>query len=184
MRTPDQVLGPYYPTGMNPVTGGDLTYINRNAGHALGEVIEIVGQVSNLGREPVVGTRILLWQANCFGRYAHPNDLATEAPLDPHFAGFGEVRSNESGGYRIRTVKPGSYPAVEGWMRAPHVHIEVHGQFERLVTQMYFPGEPLNQKDRFLLSSREPDLLIAKAVTPNRLRGSRTFRFDIVLARG
>lgn len=184
MRTPDQVLGPYYPTGTSPVTGGDLTCTDNHAGRALGEVIEVVGQVCNLQREPVSEVRILVWQANCFGRYAHPNDLASEAPLDPNFAGFGEVRSSADGMYRIRTVKPGSYPALEGWTRAPHIHFEVHGQFERLVTQMYFPGEPLNQEDRFLLSSRKPDLLIAKPLTSDLPSSSRAFRFDIVLARG
>jgi protocatechuate 3,4-dioxygenase beta subunit len=168
---------------ISPVTSGDLTSIGRDAGHALGEVIEIGGQVLNLESKPVRGVRILVWQANCFGRYAHPND-ATEAPLDPHFQGFGEIRSDESGSYRIRTVKPGAYPAMDGSMRAPHIHFEVHGQFERLVTQMYFPGEPLNREDRFLLSSRQPDLLIARSVPSNPTLVSRTLRFDIVLARG
>ena len=183
MRTPEQILGPYFPMGIGPVTSGDLTSIGRDAGRALGELVEIGGQVLNLESEPVRGARILVWQANCFGRYAHPND-PTEAPLDPNFKGFGEVRSDESGSYRIRTVKPGAYPAVDGWTRAPHIHFEVHGQFERLVTQMYFPDEPLNGEDRFLLSSRRPDLLIARPVPSNLTLVNRTLRFDIVLARG
>jgi protocatechuate 3,4-dioxygenase, beta subunit len=184
MRTPDQVLGPYYPMQATPVTGGDLTYTDKHVGRAVGEVIEIVGQVIDLAREPVGEVRILVWQANCFGRYAHPNDLASDAPLDPNFMGFGEVRSSADGTYRIRTVKPGSYPALEGWTRAPHIHFEVCGQFEKLITQMYFPGEPLNQEDRFLLSSRKPELLIARPSTSDLLAGGRALRFDIVLARG
>jgi protocatechuate 3,4-dioxygenase beta subunit len=178
MRTPDQILGPYYPVGAEPVTTGDLTCTPQGLGQALGEVIEITGTVRNLADSPIGGVRIVVWQANSFGRYDHPNDTASEAPLDPNFGGFGEVHSTEDGTYWLRTVKPGSYAALDGWTRAPHVHFEVHGRFERLVTQMYFPAEPLNETDRFLLSSRKPSLLIAKAV-------KRTvFQFDIVLARG
>jgi protocatechuate 3,4-dioxygenase beta subunit len=183
MRTPEQILGPYFPMEISPVTSGDLTSNGKGAGHALGEAVEIGGKVLNLEGEPVRGVRIVVWQANCFGRYAHPNDR-TQAPLDPNFQGFGEVRSDESGSYRIRTVKPGAYSAIDGWTRAPHVHFEVQGQFERLITQMYFPDEPLNREDRFLLSARHPDLLIAKSVSFNPASVSRILRFDIVLARG
>ena len=181
MRTPDQILGPYYPTGTSPITSGNLTCRDENSAQALGEVIAITGKVLNLAHVPVREVRIVVWQANCFGRYDHPNDTESAAPLDPNFAGFGEVRSAGDGTYRLTTVKPGSYSAPEGWMRAPHIHFEVHGRFERLVTQMYFPGEALNQEDRFLLSSRKPELLIAK---PLACSGGRTFQFDIVLARG
>jgi protocatechuate 3,4-dioxygenase, beta subunit len=183
MRTPDQILGHYYPTGTSPVTTGDLTCTNENSGRALGEVIEITGPVLNLAHDLVSGVRIVVWQANCFGRYDHPNDIASEAPIDPNFVGFGEVRSSAEGMYRLRTVKPGSYSALDGWTRAPHIHFEVHGQFERLITQMYFPGDPLNQEDRFLLSSRKPELLIARPLTCG-LSSRSAFRFDIVLARG
>jgi protocatechuate 3,4-dioxygenase beta subunit len=183
MRTPEQILGPYFPTGISPMTSGDLTSKSGGAGRALGEIVEIGGRVVNVENEPIRGARILVWQANCFGRYAHPNDL-TKAPLDPNFHGFGEVHSNESGSYRIRTVKPGAYPAMDGWTRAPHIHFEVYGQFERLVTQMYSPGESLNREDRFLLSSRRPDLLIARTVPSNPALVSQTLRFDISLARG
>ena len=178
MRTPDQVLGPYYPTGANPITTGDLTCAHQGSDQALGELIEITGTVRNLASAPIGGVRIVVWQANCFGRYDHPNDMGSEAPLDPNFNGFGEVNSTEDGTYRLRTVRPGSYAALDGWTRAPHVHFEVHGCFERLVTQMYFPAEPLNETDRFLLSSRKPSLLIAKTIE------SSVFQFDIVLARG
>jgi protocatechuate 3,4-dioxygenase beta subunit len=183
MRTPEQILGPYFPTQMSPATGGDLTTVDGGAGHAQGEVVEIVGQLLNLEGAPVPGVRILIWQANCFGRYAHPNDLA-HAPLDPNFQGFGEVSSDESGWYRIRTVKPGAYPSMADWTRAPHIHFEVHGRFERLITQMYFPDEPLNAGDRILLSSQRPDLLIARLVPFQPDFDGRNLRFDVVLARG
>jgi protocatechuate 3,4-dioxygenase beta subunit len=183
MRTPEQVLGTYFPTGLSPATNGDLTRIDGGSRVALGEVIEISGQVLNLEHEPVRGVRILVWQANSVGRYAHPNDSTTEVPLDPNFIGFGEVISSDSGAYQIRTVKPGSYRTVAG-RRAPHIHFEVQGRFERLITQMYFPGEALNREDRFLISSRQPELLIAKPILPHHDPEGRAFRFDIVLKRG
>jgi protocatechuate 3,4-dioxygenase beta subunit len=178
MRTPDQILGPYYPAGAETFTTGDLTCSPQGSGQALGEIIEITGKVRNLANSPIGGVRIVVWQANSFGRYDHPNDTASEAPLDPNFRGFGEVHSTDDGTYRLRTVKPGSYAALDGWTRAPHVHFEVHGRFERLVTQMYFLGEPLNETDRFLLSSRKPSLLIAIPIEKS------VFQFDIVLTRG
>ena len=183
MRTPDQIVGPYYPTGASPVTTGDLTCTREGSAQALGEVIEITGTIRNLVSAPIGGVRIVVWQANCFGRYDHPNDIGSKAPLDPNFRGFGEVRSATDGTYRLRTVKPGSYAALDGWTRAPHVHFEVYGRFERLVTQMYFPAEPLNETDRFLLWSRKPDLLIAKPVTCGRFEVP-VFRFDNILVRG
>jgi protocatechuate 3,4-dioxygenase beta subunit len=69
-------------------------------------------------------------------------------------------------------------------MRPPHIHFEVHGVFERLVTQMYFPGEPLNASDRLLISASRPDLLIASPIASAHALGHRTFKFDIVLTRG
>jgi protocatechuate 3,4-dioxygenase, beta subunit len=184
MRTPDQVLGPYFPAGLSPATNGDLTFTNAVGASALGEVIEVGGTVRNLDGDAVRGVRILVWQANSFGRYAHPNDLSTDAPLDPNFLGFADVRSSDAGAYRIRTVKPGSYSAGGSGRRAPHIHFEVHGRFERLITQMYFPGEPLNQEDAFLQSSRTPGLLIATAAPSVTPADNRAFRFDIVLTRG
>lgn len=80
-------------------------------------------------------------------------------------------------------MKPGPYPVGPDWMRAPHIHLEVQGQVERLITQMYFPGEPLNVCDRLLMSVDEPNLLIAKPF--RHARGHHhMLEFDIVLARG
>jgi protocatechuate 3,4-dioxygenase beta subunit len=182
MRTPHQILGPFFPPGLRPATQGDLTIVEGVAGHAQGEIIEVTGRVLDDKGNPVAGARLSVWQANSFGRYMHPNDL-NPAPLDPNFEGFAAIQSGSDGVYRIRTVKPGPYPVGPDWMRAPHIHFEVQGQFERLITQMYFPGEPLNACDRLLMSLPEPDLLIAKP-----LRGfhghHQRLQFDIVLARG
>ena len=182
-RTPDQVLGPYFPTGHTPVQQADLTSVNGVDGLAHGEIIEVFGRVLNLDGEPVRGAAVTIWQANTFGRYTHGND-PNPAPLDPHFVGCVGIRSDNDGVYRIKTVKPGAYPAGPDWMRPPHIHFEVHGRFERLITQMYFPGEPLNSCDRLLNAALRPDLLIATYPSRQGPPGLRVLNFDIVLSRG
>ena len=182
-RTPDQILGPYFPSLHKPAAQDDLTSIDGGSGCALGEIIEVRGRVLGLPGGPVRGAKLTIWQANTFGRYAHPND-SSPVPLDPNFTGSACMRTGDAGEYRIKTVKPGAYPAGPDWMRPPHIHIEVQGQFERLVTQMYFPHEPLNAKDRALMSAPRPELLIASLVSPENQADHRIFNFDIVLSRG
>lgn len=182
-RTPDQILGPYFPTGHAPVLQDDLTSLKGIEGHAQGEIIEVTGRVLNLDGEPVRNIPIIVWQANTFGRYAHSND-PNPAPLDSSFVGCVGIRSDDDGVYRIKTVKPGAYPAGPNWMRPPHIHFEIHGRFERLITQMYFPDEPLNARDRLLNAALRPDLLIAKPVPSADGCDHRVLSFDIVLARG
>jgi protocatechuate 3,4-dioxygenase beta subunit len=182
-RTPDQILGPYFPTGRRPATQDDLTAIKGADGLAQGEVIEVTGRILNLDGKPVRGAKLTVWQANTFGRYAHCND-SNPAPLDPNFVGCVCIRSNGDGVYRIKTVKPGAYPAGPDWIRPPHIHFEVQGQFERLVTQMYFPGEPLNACDRLLMSALYPDLLVATLASLEDRPEHRVLDFDIVLTRG
>jgi protocatechuate 3,4-dioxygenase, beta subunit len=183
LRTPDQILGPYFPIGCTPVQKDDLTTIEGVDGVAQGEIIEIAGRILNRHGEPVRGVGLTIWQANTFGRYAHSND-ANSAPLDPNFVGCAYIRSDNDGAYRIKTVKPGAYPAGPNWTRPPHIHFEVHGQFERLITQMYFPGEPLNNCDRLLNTALRPDLLIAAYPSPQGRPGIHVLNFDIVLSRG
>lgn len=181
-RTPDQILGPYFPVPRGAFTGADLTRIEGGDGQAQGEIIEVAGRIINLDGEPVRGARLTIWQANSFGRYVHPNDRNV-APLDPNFVGCTRIRSNADGSYRFKTVKPGAYPAGPDWTRPPHIHFEVQGRSERLVTQMYFPGESLNESDRLLAAALRPDLLVAAEAelqkTPRRI-----LNFDVVLVRG
>jgi protocatechuate 3,4-dioxygenase beta subunit len=136
--------------------------------------------VINLDGEPVRGEPVTIWQANTFGRYVHNDPNPTR--LDPHFVGCVGIRSDEDGIYRIKTAKPGAYPAGPDWMRPPHIHFEVHGRFERLITQMYFPHEPLNTTDRLLNAALRPDLLVATCLSDPP--GRRVLHFDIVLSRG
>lgn len=182
-RTPDQILGPYFPIARTPVPQADLTSVKAGSSSAQGEIVEVFGRVLNIAGDIVSGVAITIWQANTFGRYDHAND-PNPAPLDPNFVGCVGIRSDNDGIYRIKTVKPGAYPAGLDWIRPPHIHFEVHGRFERLITQMYFPDEPLNACDRLLNAALRPDLLIAKQVLSEGGCDHRMLKFDIVLAKG
>ncbi len=190
-RTPEQILGPFYPVRKMPDPGGDLTHLPGKPGRAAGQVVHVMGRVLDLNGEPVREARIETWQANTHGRYTHPND-DNPAPLDANFEGFGIMTTDAEGRYRFKTIKPGAYPAGQGVVRPPHIHFIVSGRRDKLVTQMYFEGEPLNLRDPFLLSapadSRE--LLIAKELPPppelaRELEpNARLEVFDIVVLRG
>jgi protocatechuate 3,4-dioxygenase, beta subunit len=181
-RTPDQILGPYFPITRSYFEQCDLSAIEGADSIAQGEIIEVTGRILNRKGEPVSGAGVTIWQANTFGRYMHPDD-ANPAPLDPNFVGSADIRSGRDGVFRIKTIKPGAYPAGADWNRPPHIHFEVHGRSDRLITQMYFPDEPLNASDRLLNSALRPDLLIATA-SPHDQISHRVLNFDIVLSRG
>jgi protocatechuate 3,4-dioxygenase beta subunit len=149
----------------------------------LGQVIQLTGRVLDTSGRPLPKAEVKVWQANAAGRYTNPVDN-NPAPLDPNFLGVVSFGVDSNGNYRLRTVKPGAYPEPSGTMRTPHIHFDVINTDYRLITQMYFPGEPLNGKD-ILLSTlaarrRDPSLSICKPTTtsePNVL----AFTFDIVL---
>jgi protocatechuate 3,4-dioxygenase, beta subunit len=142
-RTPTQVLGPFYPVVKPLDQDADLTLTTGKPGRAAGQVVEVLGRIMNREGKAVVGARVEIWQANTHGRYTHPSDR-NPSPLDPNFEGFAVLRTDAEGRYRFKTIKPGAYPDDSGAMRAPHIHFEVLGSTNRLVTQMYFAGEALN----------------------------------------
>ena len=138
----------------------DLTRIAAGRTQAQGEVIDISGNVVDEDGRPVCDTVIEIWNANTHGRYSHTLDSGnTESPLDPNFYGFGRLLTDSKGCYLVRTIKPGAYIARRdiGWWRPPHVHFSIIGNGLRLVTQMYFPGEPRNQRDFIHLYIPEAD---------------------------
>jgi protocatechuate 3,4-dioxygenase beta subunit len=124
----------------------DLTRNARRNGEPLGERIIVTGQVLDDRRRPVRNTLVEVWQANAAGRYVHKVDQH-DAPLDPNFLGAGRCLTDSEGRYRFLTIKPGAYPwgnHPNAW-RPQHIHFSLFGEHfgSRLVTQMYFPGDPL-----------------------------------------
>lgn len=144
--TPPQTSGPFYPTGDQPDEDFDLTRIEGHTESAQGEVIFVRGRVVDAECRPIEDALVEIWQANTHGRYHHERDTSP-APVDPHFQGWGEIVTNTSGEYGFKTVLPGPYGAGGG-MRTRHIHFRVARRgYRELVTQMYFEGEPLNERD-------------------------------------
>jgi protocatechuate 3,4-dioxygenase, beta subunit len=183
-RTPDQVLGPFWPTAAMPDRSGDLTRVPGRPGRAQGLLLHVMGRVLDRDGKAVAGAKLDVWQANSFGRYDHPSD-SNPAPLDPNFEGFGEILTDANGQYHFETIKPGKYPAGRS-VRPPHIHFEVTGRVDRLVTQMYFDGEPDNAHDQWLHSTSRPEALIVRLQPPlaEFEPESRLAVFDIVLTTG
>jgi protocatechuate 3,4-dioxygenase, beta subunit len=164
----------------------DLT--KQHGGEPLGERIVVTGRVLDDDGKPVRGALVEVWQANAAGRYRHEVD-AHPAPLDPNFSGAGRCLTDADGGYRFTTVKPGAYPwgnHPNAW-RPAHIHFSVFGRMftQRLVTQMYFPGDPLFEYDPIFNAVRDPmsrELLVARfdlaRTEPNWALG---YEWDIVL---
>ncbi|MBW4041480.1 MAG: protocatechuate 3,4-dioxygenase subunit beta [Acidobacteria bacterium] len=164
----------------------DLTI--QHAGEPLGERITVTGRVSDGDGRPVRGQLLEIWQANAGGRYIHKRDQHP-APLDPNFTGVGRTLTGDDGSYRFTTIKPGPYPWKNhrnAW-RPAHIHFSLFGTAftQRLVTQMYFPGDPLFALDpiyQSITDGRARDRLIAAydhdLTVPEF---SLAFRWDIVL---
>lgn len=180
-RTPDQILGPFFPIAQIPDTSGDLT----QGGRAQGRILYLSGRLTTLAGAPVAGARIEIWQANAHGKYRHPND-DNPAPLDPNFEGFALLTSGADGGYALKTVCPKAYPTSPTTVRPAHIHFRVTGRFEQFVTQLYFQGDPWNDQDPFLQSARRKQALIIdpQPAPPPAEPGAVRARFDIVLVSG
>jgi protocatechuate 3,4-dioxygenase beta subunit len=181
--TGQETFGPFYPVRGPRGTELDLTHYPGRTGKALGQVIELSGRVTDRTGKPLEGADITLWQANAAGRYTNPVD-SNPAPIDPNFLGVVQFKTGPDGTYRIRTVKPGPYPEPSGTIRTPHIHFDVVHADYRLVTQMYFPGEALNETD-ILLSTlderrRNPAAAICRAVASSE-PDVQAFTWDIVL---
>jgi protocatechuate 3,4-dioxygenase beta subunit len=146
-RTPNQILGPFYPLQELTQTT-DLTRLPGRPDRAKGQVLNVAGKVLNVRGEPVRDAKIEIWQANTYGRYTHPSDT-NSAPLDPNFEGSAVLTTDTNGQYRFKTIKPAAYPTGPNTMRPAHIHFQVSGRQDRLVTQMYFEGDPYNETDHF-----------------------------------
>ena len=157
----------------------------------LGERIIVQGRVLDEDGRPIRGALLEVWQANAAGRYRHQVDRHP-APLDPNFTGAGRCLSDDDGRYRFVTVKPGAYPwanHVNAW-RPAHIHFSLFGRMftERLVTQMYFPGDPLFAHDPIFEAVRDPrarELLVARFdLDVTEEAWALGYTWDVVLGRG
>jgi protocatechuate 3,4-dioxygenase beta subunit len=184
-RTPTQALGPFYPREKPLDADADLTLVKGRNGRAMGQVVHVMGRVTNTAGEPVKGARIEIWQANTHGRYAHPGD-DNPAPLDPNFQGYASLVTDGEGRYRFKTIKPAPYPAGRN-MRPAHIHFDVVGKSNRVITQMYFPGDQFFEKDSVVAIAEEnARLLIAdmRPLTPDLEPDSLLANWNIVLENG
>ena len=185
-HTLSEVTGPVF--GQNAVRATDSDLTGQHAAAPLGERIVVTGRVLDEGGRPVRGALLEVWQANAAGRYRHNNDQH-DAPLDPNFTGCGRALTDGGGRYKFLSIKPGAYPWKNhhnAW-RPAHIHFSIFGDglLSRLVTQMYFPGDPLlpfdpiyncipdEQAKRRLISEFDWE-----HTSPEFALG---FRFDIVL---
>jgi protocatechuate 3,4-dioxygenase, beta subunit len=179
--TPFQTVGPFYPMLRPLDQDGDLTMIAGNRIAAKGEVIEVAGRVLDRNGIAIKGAKVELWQANSFGRYNHPSEPDTGRAADSGFQGYGVQLTDAEGRYRFKTVKPGPYPiAAGGPVRTPHIHFDVQGRTDRLITQMYFPDEALNASDFVLAEVDDKPSVIAKRAAG----AAATMLWDIVLSSG
>jgi protocatechuate 3,4-dioxygenase beta subunit len=181
--TGQETFGPFYPVRAPQSHDTDLTHYPGRTQRARGQVIELSGRVLDTSGRPLPRAQMTVWQANAAGRYTNPVDK-NPAPLDPNFLGVVSFGVAADGRYRLRTVKPGPYPEPSGTMRTPHIHFDVTHDDYRLAAQMYFPDEPLNDKD-LLLSTlkyrhRDPAAAICRRA-PAREPGVMAFEWDIVL---
>jgi protocatechuate 3,4-dioxygenase beta subunit len=185
-QTLSELTGPVY--GHEDIGELDHDLTRQHEGEPLGERIIVHGQVLDGDGRPVRNTLMELWQANAAGRYKHEVDRHP-APLDPSFSGAGRCVTDDEGRYRFITIKPGAYPWTNhpnAW-RAAHIHLSLFGPAfaTRLVTQMYFPGDPLFFQDPIFHSVRDPrhrERMIARFDLDHTVpEWALAYEFDVVL---
>jgi protocatechuate 3,4-dioxygenase, beta subunit len=185
-RTLSDITGPAY--GRDPIGELDNDLTRQHTGEPLGERIIVTGRVLDGDGRPVRSSLIEVWQANAAGRYAHHLDRHP-APLDPNFSGAGRCLTDDEGRYRFVTVKPGAYPWKNhhnAW-RPAHIHFSLFGSSfrSRLITQMYFPGDPLFEQDPIFQSVRDREaqkrMISSFDLETTEPEWALGYKFDIVL---
>ena len=187
-QTASEITGPVFTPADIGALDHDLIKNYAQTGDPIGERIIIHGRVLDENAKPVPNTLVEVWQANAGGRYRHKKDTYL-APVDPNFGGCGRTMTNADGYYFFRTIKPGAYPwrnNINDW-RPAHVHVSVFGAAfcQRLITQLYFEGDPLIPRCPIIQTLSDPDAvdqLTAKldmnATIP---LDTIAYKFDIVL---
>jgi len=185
-QTLSEITGPVFGHGDLKPTDNDLT--RQHKGEPIGERIIVSGRVLDEHGRPVPHTLVEVWQANAAGRYPHKVDRHN-APVDPNFSGAGRTLTDAKGRYRFLTIRPGEYPwrnHYNAW-RPAHIHFSLFGQafLTRLVTQMYFPGDPLLPWDPMYMSVPDEKArvrLVSQLDLANTVpEQALAYRFDIVL---
>jgi len=187
--TKSELTGPTFGHGIiQPLDNDLIRNFSQDGSEAIGQRLTVYGQVLDENARPVRGTLVEFWQANAGGRYRHKRE-GYLAPLDPNFGGCGRAITNDNGYYHFRTIKPGAYPWPNGgndW-RPAHIHFSVFGHAfaQRLITQMYFEGDPMIWQDPIALSVPDRaavEQLIARLDRLNTTpMDALAYRFDIVL---
>ena len=185
-HTLSELTGPVF--GHDSVGELDHDLTRQHDGEPLGERIIVTGRVIDSVGKPVPSALIEIWQANAAGRYRHEVDRHP-APVDPNFTGTGRCLTDDDGCYRFVTVKPGAYPwrnHPNAW-RPAHIHFSLFGRAftHRLVTQMYFPGDPLFDDDPIFQSVRDPQarerLISSFDWETTEAEWALGYRFDVIL---
>ncbi len=188
-NTISEITGPVFGHNMLGALDDDLIHNFARPGEsAIGQRIIVYGRVLDERGKGVPGALLEFWQANAGGRYRHKKESYL-APLDPNFGGCGRTITDEDGAYAFRTIKPGPYPWPNGpndW-RPAHIHFSIfgHGFAQRLITQMYFEGDPLIWKCPIVRTI--PDkAAIEQLIAPLDMEATipmdaRAYKFDIVL---
>ena len=185
-HTLSEITGPVYGHDVIAELDNDLT--RQHGGEPLGERIIVTGRVLDSNGRPIPNTLVEIWQANAAGRYLHHRDRHP-APLDPNFSGAGRTLTDETGAYRFVTIKPGAYPWFNhdnAW-RPQHIHFSIFGRafLTRLVTQMYFPGDPLFAYDPIFQSIPDEKarrrMVASFDLETTQPQWALGYKFDIVL---
>ena len=185
-HTLSELSGPLF--GDDPFGGADNDLTRQHAGEPMGERIIVAGRVLDEDGRPIPRTLVEVWQANAAGRYFHQKD-DHPAPLDPNFTGAGRTFTGQDGTYRFVTIKPGAYPwrnHANAW-RPAHLHFSLFGPcfITRLVTQMYFPNDPLMPFDpvsQSISNERARQRLVSRLdLDLTQPEWALGYRFDIIL---
>ncbi len=187
-QTLSEITGPAFgPADLGPLDD-DLIANYAHGAEPIGERIIVHGQVTDGNGHPVPGALVEVWQANASGRYRHVKDTYLAA-IDPNFGGCGRCLTDADGYYTFRTIKPGAYPwpnSANSW-RPPHIHFSLFGTAfcQRLITQMYFEGDPLIARCPIVQGIPDPEgvarLVAALDMSAAKPFDALAYRFDIVL---
>ncbi len=183
-RTLTETSGPLFGEADLDGVGVDLTVNNT----IIGSRTIVEGRVLDEDGRPIRNAMVEMWQANAAGKYPHKVD-SRPAPIEKEFVGAGRMLTDDDGKYRFITIKPGAYPVpnTANWWRPPHIHFSLYGHAfaSRIITQMFFPGDPLNDLDGILQAVPDADARNRLIATPDESIGehehSLGLRFDIVL---